>query len=693
MENCTLIKDMTSAAKRLRGSGLNDLNEIEPLVKTIMKKVLLSTREETLLLIAMTDRQCSGKSSTIGDLSDYFKCSAMEIMPLTPAMKSLLKNGYITAKGMNISDITKAELSIPPEVFDSIIEDKEVCATPQQAVKEFDQYSFCYAIYEAIKRESSFEKLIALVEQLESEHSSLALIKELKAQVSDISARLLFYFVCRNFCENKEITLRETIKAIYGNDIKLGTMARSAITTEKHPLVKAELIGLKERDSYNRRKDEPTVQLMEKGIELFFGDTASAYLKPCRCTDRFEFVRRTMDIWDKMPHCPNTQDFRCFYAEIERMEQSNAKLSFIENIKRLVSETDDRFLFYCVCDSALDNNSMDIWWLSRMYSSSKERTAKRDLKKKRHILQKQNLVELGSASFFGDSTLTLTEKGKELFFEKDIDMFEEKIADKDLIICDSITEKKLFFEPSLERQLSTLRETFLESNLISLRERLKNSSLPMGIAVLLYGLPGTGKTESVMQIAHATGRSIMHVDISQTKSHWFGDSEKIIKEVFNKYRKLCKKSTITPILLFNEADAVFSKRKDTNSSNVAQTENAIQNIILEEMENLDGILVATTNLADNLDKAFERRFLFKIRFDKPALESKICIWKDKLPRLSDEDAAELAREFDFSGGEIDNIVRKIAVEEVVSGNVPNIERIAVLCQEEKIATRRTKFGF
>ena len=69
---------------------------------------------------------------------------------------------------------------------------------------------------------------------------------------------------------------------------------------------------------------------------------------------------------------------------------------------------------------------------------------------------------------------------------------------------------------------------------------------------------------------------------------------------------LCK---VKPILLFNEADAVFSKRKDVNNGNVAQTENAIQNIILEEMENLDGILIATTNLADNLDGAFERRFV------------------------------------------------------------------------------------
>ena len=157
----------------------------------------------------------------------------------------------------------------------------------------------------------------------------------------------------------------------------------------------------------------------------------------------------------------------------------------------------------------------------------------------------------------------------------------------------------------------------------------------------------------------------MHVDISATKTCWFGESEKLIKEVFENYRRLCGQSKMKPILLFNEADAVFSKRKDANSSNVAQTENAIQNIILEEMERLDGILIATTNMADNLDKAFERRFLFKIRFDKPNLEAKSGIWLDKLPALRETEARQLASRFDLSGGEIDNVVRKATMEEIL----------------------------
>ena len=196
-----------------------------------------------------------------------------------------------------------------------------------------------------------------------------------------------------------------------------------------------------------------------------------------------------------------------------------------------------------------------------------------------------------------------------------------------------------------------------------------------------------------MQIARTTGRAVMHVDISATKTCWFGESEKLIKDVFTKYHRLCEKSKVKPILLFNEADAVFSKRKDSNSSSVAQTENAIQNIILEEMENLDGILVATTNLADNLDKAFERRFLFKIHFDKPTIEAKVNIWRDKLPILAETEASRLASRFDFSGGEIDNVVRKAMMEEIIGNTVPTVETLITICNEERMGKSVTKIGF
>ena len=119
-------------------------------------------------------------------------------------------------------------------------------------------------------------------------------------------------------------------------------------------------------------------------------------------------------------------------------------------------------------------------------------------------------------------------------------------------------------------------------------------------------------------------------------------SEKNIKAIFEIYRKRVKESEVTPILLFNEADGIFGIRNDKATRSVDKMENSIQNIILQEMEDLDGILIATTNLVQNLDDAFERRFLYKIQFPTPNSEARKNIWKSHVPDLNDQDAAILA---------------------------------------------------
>ncbi|KAA6301959.1 MAG: ATP-dependent zinc metalloprotease FtsH [Candidatus Ordinivivax streblomastigis] len=186
----------------------------------------------------------------------------------------------------------------------------------------------------------------------------------------------------------------------------------------------------------------------------------------------------------------------------------------------------------------------------------------------------------------------------------------------------------------------------------------------------------------------------MVVDISETKSMWFGESEKRIKEIFDRYRNQVKGNAVTPILLFNEADAVIGKRKDlNNSSAVDRTENTIQNIILQEMETLDGIMIATTNLTQNLDAAFERRFLYKIKFEKPNITAKQAIWQTMIPALSDADANLLASQYDFSGGQIENISRKRTVDSIISGTEPTIETLVSYCQNELIDKTRKRVGF
>jgi SpoVK/Ycf46/Vps4 family AAA+-type ATPase len=176
----------------------------------------------------------------------------------------------------------------------------------------------------------------------------------------------------------------------------------------------------------------------------------------------------------------------------------------------------------------------------------------------------------------------------------------------------------------------------------------------------------------------------MMVNIAEIKSMWYGESEKKIKEIFDVYRTAVEKSKIAPILLFNEADAIIGKRKEFNPSSRAidQTENTIQNIILQEIENLSGILIATTNLAQNMDSAFERRFLYKINFDKPSPESRKGIWNALLPDLPEDKAAQLSGRFELSGGQIENIARKTDVDAIINGNDLSLDNLVRYCKEE-----------
>lgn len=176
---------------------------------------------------------------------------------------------------------------------------------------------------------------------------------------------------------------------------------------------------------------------------------------------------------------------------------------------------------------------------------------------------------------------------------------------------------------------------------------------------------------------------------------WVGESEKNLKSLFANYKKLVHNSAVTPILLFNEADAIFGIRQLGAEKAIDKMENSLQNIILQEMEDLKGILIATTNLTENLDKAFERRFLYKVKFNNPSVDVKCKIWNAMMPELPETDIHFLAEKFDFSGGQIENVVRKKAIQTILTGHNPEIEDLITFCCEEMIGTRsrQRKIGF
>ena len=416
--------------------------------------------------------------------------------------------------------------------------------------------------------------------------------------------------------------------------------------------------------------------------------------------NRYKFVNDVSDLIDNR----SAEDIttRMLFDKTELLEQQHNELVFVQNIRKLNINIEERTLLYEICDDFIQGGESGInRTLKDMYQNPSMRFCiAKDLKEENHILQKLGYIEILPDTMFSDSRITLTEKGKQIFLEDDFELFADaKRNDNNLIYPDKIAEKTLFYDAELTKQLALFKDNLDEEKFQELQKRLEEQSLPKGVAALFHGLPGTGKTETAMQIARATGRAVCHVDISAAKTCWYGESQKLVKGIFTKYRRMCEKEKLKPILLFNEADALLSSRQNINnasgSSSVSQTENAIQNIILEEMENLDGILIATTNLTDNLDSAFARRFLFKIKFGQPTEEAKQSIWKDKLSWLTDDDCRQLAAHHDFSGGEIDNIVRKVVMEEVLHGTKPTLAEIEDLCKHEKIGdgTKGCSIGF
>lgn len=109
----------------------------------------------------------------------------------------------------------------------------------------------------------------------------------------------------------------------------------------------------------------------------------------------------------------------------------------------------------------------------------------------------------------------------------------------------------------------------------------------------------------------------------------------------------------------------------------------------------DGIVIATTNLEQSLDNAFDRRFIYKVRFDRPGIEQRQKIWLSMLPTLSEDMALQLATSYDFSGGQIENIVRKCDVESILYGESSvDADKIQRFCKEETIPKNSTsRIGF
>ena len=388
-------------------------------------------------------------------------------------------------------------------------------------------------------------------------------------------------------------------------------------------------------------------------------------------------------------------NFEGLVYDIHDVIEANPELDFAKKLGRLNYNDNALVILLKFCLSLLIDREEKIEYRDIENLFDNERQAKAEfnlLRNGQHRLITDKLVEPAGRELFAGDTFRLTEHAKETLLPKN-SLKQSPIDLDELTLATSIAEKRLFYNAKDQAQVERLKSLLQPASFSDIRLRMKKQGLRSGFACLLYGAPGTGKTETVLQIARTTGRSIMQVNLSEMRSMWVGESEKRVKAVFERYRNFVDYCDLEPILLFNEADGIIGKRSTNTQHAVDKMENTLQNIILQEMEALDGIMMATTNLTQNMDSAFERRFLYKVNFHKPDRATRLHIWQSMMPDLTENEVTILAERYDFSGGQMENITRKATVEQILTGQKPNLEMLVSFCEEENINENRPRIGF
>ena len=192
---------------------------------------------------------------------------------------------------------------------------------------------------------------------------------------------------------------------------------------------------------------------------------------------------------------------------------------------------------------------------------------------------------------------------------------------------------------------------------------VKDKKSGIDARIIFHGAAGTGKTMTAYSLAKSLKRQVLAFDCSKILSMYVGESEKNVRKIFDTFYDLCEKTKSEPILLLNEADQFLGARSSGNITGSDQMHNQMQNIFLEQIENFKGMLIATTNLLENIDKAFSRRFNYKIEFKKPDEKQREKLWELMLPKeapYSDDVTVKELAKYSLTGGQISLIVKNTA---------------------------------
>jgi SpoVK/Ycf46/Vps4 family AAA+-type ATPase len=231
-------------------------------------------------------------------------------------------------------------------------------------------------------------------------------------------------------------------------------------------------------------------------------------------------------------------------------------------------------------------------------------------------------------------------------------------------VVETVTPKRALADvvlaPQTRRTLEQALAEVRNHNLIFSRWGLgERHASGRGLAFNFAGPPGTGKTICAEAIAHTLGKNLLVVNYAEAESMWVGETPKNIVATF---RAAVEQNAV---LLFDEADAIATRRSAGAILPHDREMNLTVNVLLRELEAFNGIVIFATNLAANFDPAFERRIRTHVLFEMPGVDERERIWQlqihpKKTPLAPDVDFRRLAERYALSGGDIKNAVIKAA---------------------------------
>ena len=263
----------------------------------------------------------------------------------------------------------------------------------------------------------------------------------------------------------------------------------------------------------------------------------------------------------------------------------------------------------------------------------------------------------------------------------------------DLIRPEDIIPKDLLFPQEMSERLELIECAISKDSEVSIR--LAESKMRSSLTFLFYGPPGCGKTEFVLQIARRFNRKVIKIDAAKLDGSLYGQQPKRIRAMFLAMQYINSLCEENPLFFLDECDALLGNRVTVQQA-ADRESNLATNTILDELNTFSGILVAATNHVKNLDPAMGRRFLMKVEFPLPDIETIAKIWKNKLPYLTDEQSMELAEEFPVSAGIVDNVLSMSLIIEAVKGEKPSFAEVVRLCRDQggnEISKPIKKIGF